>query len=238
MSELAGLRSAILKALRSADDTAAVLGVCAACADVLPARGSAVTVMTSDVQRQTIYESDDVIGAVERAQYTLGEGPSLVAFTQGRPALVPDIDDPSVAARWPVLVGEVSALPIGSLFCFPLRFGAINVGVLTSYRRAPGVISAADLALVLNVLELTTVALLELRGKDSHEFLLGRWLAVDGLSRRQVHQATGMLMGQFGVSAEAAFARLRAHAFAQDRDVEDVASDIVERRLRVEPDFQ
>lgn len=236
MAELASLRAGIEKALRFRDDTTAVIGICAACAEVLPADGAAVTVMTSDVQRETIYASDDVIAAVERAQYSLGEGPSLLAFTRGRPALVPAVSERSTASRWPVLAGELAALPVGALFCFPMRFGVMSVGVLTFYRRSPGPLSAEDVALVLSVLDLTTLGLLELRGGSTDEFLLGRALAVDGLRRRQVHQATGVLMGQFGVSVEAAFARLRAHAFADGRDIEVVADDILIGRLRLEAD--
>ena len=52
----------------------------------------------------------------------------------------------------------------------------------------------------------------------------------------QVHQATGMILVQLGVDAGAAFARLRAHAYAEGRRLGDVARDVVERRLRFEPD--
>ena len=52
----------------------------------------------------------------------------------------------------------------------------------------------------------------------------------------QVHQATGMILVQLGVGAEAAFARLRAYAYAHDRRLGDVARDVVERRLRFAPD--
>jgi hypothetical protein len=52
----------------------------------------------------------------------------------------------------------------------------------------------------------------------------------------QVHQATGMMLVQLGVGAEAAFARLRAYAYAHDRRLGDVARDVVERRLRFAPE--
>jgi AmiR/NasT family two-component response regulator len=52
----------------------------------------------------------------------------------------------------------------------------------------------------------------------------------------QVHQATGMILVQLGVSAEIAFVRLRGYAFAQGRRLGEVACDVVERRLRFEPD--
>jgi hypothetical protein len=49
--------------------------------------------------------------------------------------------------------------------------------------------------------------------------------------RREVHQATGMVQAQLDVSATEAFARLRAHAYRTDRPIEDVARDVVSRRL-------
>ena len=52
----------------------------------------------------------------------------------------------------------------------------------------------------------------------------------------QVHQATGMILVQLGVTAEAAFARLRAYAYAHDRRLGDVAREVVGRRLRFDPD--
>jgi len=45
-----------------------------------------------------------------------------------------------------------------------------------------------------------------------------------------------MMLVQLGTSAEAAFARLRAYAYAHDRRLGEVARDVVERRLRFDPD--
>jgi hypothetical protein len=45
--------------------------------------------------------------------------------------------------------------------------------------------------------------------------------------REQVHQATGMLIAALGIPAEQALARLRGHAFATGRLVDEVAHDIV-----------
>jgi AmiR/NasT family two-component response regulator len=50
-----------------------------------------------------------------------------------------------------------------------------------------------------------------------------------------VHQATGMISVQLGVSLEEALARLRAHAFAASAALGDVAGDVVNRRLRFDP---
>ena len=45
-----------------------------------------------------------------------------------------------------------------------------------------------------------------------------------------------MLTVQLGVPVTEAFARLRAYAYSEDRRLADVASDIVARRLRLDPD--
>jgi hypothetical protein len=50
-------------------------------------------------------------------------------------------------------------------------------------------------------------------------------------SRREVHQATGMILVQLGISADEASLLLRAHAFSSGRSVKEVANDVVERRL-------
>ena len=192
MPDMAALASAIEAAVRSDSDQDGVSQVCSVCAEALPCDGTAVTVMASDAGRETVFASNAVIHEFERVQYTTGEGPSLLAFTMGRPVLVPTLSHPSAAARWPGLVSEIDQLPLNAVFCFPLRFGAINVGVAALYRRwsRAKVASGEALAFVLEALDLTTLALLELREGALAQSLLERWLAVDNGSRTQVHQAT------------------------------------------------
>ena len=47
----------------------------------------------------------------------------------------------------------------------------------------------------------------------------------------EVHQATGMVSVQLGVSVDEAFVRLRARAFADGRSLKAVAGDVISRRL-------
>jgi hypothetical protein len=51
-----------------------------------------------------------------------------------------------------------------------------------------------------------------------------------------VHQASGMVAAQLEVNVGQALIRLRAYAFAGDRSVDEVAKDIVARRIRFNPD--
>lgn len=233
MGDLTALKLKIELALGQSTGTVAV---CTACAAALPCDGAAFTVMTSDLQRETVYATDPVIGGFEDRQYDVGEGPSLDAFSTGRPVLILDTRAAPVLVQWPGLMTVLPGAPLVGVFSFPMRFGAIDVGVCSFYRRLPGLLDRTDLSFVLNALDLTTLALLELREGHHPESILGHWLAVAGSNRREIHQATGMLMGQLDVTAHVAFARLRAHAFAEKTDIERVANDIVARWLRLPKD--
>ena len=255
MDRLRALQAAITAALTagsghpdgSADGSVgAVVAVCRACAEAMPGDGAAVTLMASDAMRETVAATDEVIAAVERAQYSLGEGPSLQAFQTGRPVLVADLAAAAVGLRWPALAPDVGRLSVVSLYALPLRLGAITLGVCLFYRRSATGLGRADLAFALRAADMTLLALLEVReaaaparpgGSPDGDWLDGGrgGRGGRGLSSR-VHQATGMLIAQLGVDAGAAFARLRAHAFSQGVSIEQVAGDIVDRRLRLERD--
>jgi AmiR/NasT family two-component response regulator len=65
----------------------------------------------------------------------------------------------------------------------------------------------------------------------------GGWLDRALGYRADIHQATGMVLVQLGISATDALARLRAHAFCHQRLLIDVACDVVARRLMFTPDM-
>ena len=117
-----------------------------------------------------------------------------------------------------------------AVFAFPLRIGAITVGVLDLYRDAPGDLDDDALAMALLAADTAALTLLELDVSNGAVF--------DGddiarsTYRLEVHQATGIVQVQLGVSAEVALVMLRARAFASGRPVAEVARDVVARRLR------
>ena len=120
------------------------------------------------------------------------------------------------------------------MFSFPLQAGAIQVGSLSLYRARPGPLAAEELA---DVLVFADVALRLLLDAASGVTGSPGYRPLDGLSdaRAEVHQATGMISVQLGVSLEEAFVRLRAHAFASNAALGDVAAEVVGRQLRFDP---
>jgi len=55
---------------------------------------------------------------------------------------------------------------------------------------------------------------------------------------REVHQATGMVVAQLSVPPAVAYLRLRAYAFTNDRRLTDIAREVIERRLRFDPEVE
>ena len=56
--------------------------------------------------------------------------------------------------------------------------------------------------------------------------------------RVEVHQASGMTAMQLSIPPSEGLLRIRAFAFANNRTVAEIASDIVARRLRLPEDHQ
>lgn len=223
------VRAAITAALHDqASGVEVVRRLCQACLDLLPVDGASVSVMTDTDNRETLYASDEVIAHVEAVQFTLGEGPCFEAFHAGRPVLVPDLAA-AVALSWPLFAAEMVDQPVAAVFAFPLQSGAIRIGAMDLYRRTPGWLSAEQIAIALYAVDIAALALLAAQAGALDED--GQVWADLPLHREQVHQATGMVIAALGVSAAQALARLRGYAFAAGRLVDDVARDIVARRL-------
>jgi len=180
---------------------------------------------------------DKTSTALEDAQFTLGQGPGLAAVADGVPVLVPDLAE--AASRWPGFVPAAEDLGVHAIFAFPLRIGAISVGVLTAHRAIPGPLADGQFADALALADAVTVLLLYRAPSDPCRIGAGQGAprpdpAQPGTYRPEVHQATGMISVQLDVPLAEAMVRLRAHAYGNDRPIAEVAADVVARRLRFE----
>jgi len=170
--------------------------------------------------------------ALEDLQFTLGQGPGLDA-ADGVPVLVADLE--AAAGRWPMFVPAAAELGVRALFALPLRIGAINVGVLSAHRATPGPLADGALTDAFALAEAVTLLLLHQQSTDTDEHAGPsgtRPLAGPATYRAEVHQATGMISVQLGVTLAEALLRLRAYTYADGRGIAEVASDVVARRLR------
>jgi hypothetical protein len=214
--------------------SATVGHVCAAAMSATGVDGAAVTVMLSATARETTYATDRLAADLEELTLTLGEGPGADAFA-GEAALVADLTAPQCLARWPVFAPAAAHAGVRAVFALPLQIGAIRLGVMDLYRAAPGDLDPGQLADALVLADTTCALLLDSADGDTSS-PYGRQPTPASLQHPEVHQATGMIIVQLGVSAAVALVRLRAYAYAHDRRLHDVAADVVARRLRFNAD--
>lgn len=206
--------------------------ICQLCAQLLGVTGAGISMVTATGNRGVICATDEVSARIEDLQFTLGEGACVEAVKGGVPVMVNDLHEPGDVAveRWPAFLEGVAAAGVRAVFALPLRIGGISVGALDLYRDLPGELTTGQLSAALTAADAAAVALLQLGTGYANSFADD----TDGRTtyQMQVHQASGMVKIQAGVTIEEAFLMLRAHAFATGRPVADVAKDVIERRLR------
>jgi hypothetical protein len=214
---------------QGATGTSRAARLCEACRARLAVSGVGIS-LTTGQHRGQLCVTDPVTAGLEELQYTLGEGPSLDASAGGHPVAEPDRRGP---ARWPAFAAAAAAAGIAAVSAFPLAVGAARIGSLTLYQALPGALEPDQRADALVAADLVTMQVVALQAGAAPGALADE-LEAAGLQRPQVHQASGMISVQLGVSLGEALIRLRSHAYAVDRPIAEVAAEVVARRLRLE----
>jgi hypothetical protein len=200
------------------------LRLCLACTTLLDTDGGAITLAYTDATRVTLCATDQVAARLEDLQDVLGQGPGAEAYTSGE-VTVAALDTADAANRWPVFA-EAAFRAVGrpTLYAWPICPGTEVLGVLTLYQAIPRPLRY-DLSGGQFVADALGLALFSDPGARA-ELSAGPWAA-----RARVHQATGFVIAQLGVSADDALALLRAHAYAGNTTLDMIAAAVVEGRL-------
>jgi hypothetical protein len=200
------------------------------CVEMLGVTGAGISMVTTSGNHGVVCATDEVSAKIEDLQLTLGEGPCIDSVRGNSPVLISDLGalGDFSGERWPAFLEGAGAAGVRAVFAFPLRIGAISVGAMDLYRDLPGHLTDDELPAALMAADAAAHALLHL---DDPPDATG---ASDfgTIYHPQVHQATGMVQVQLGVSTNEAFVRLRARAFATNRSLVDLAGDVVARRIR------
>jgi ANTAR domain-containing protein/GAF domain-containing protein len=199
--------------------------LCQACATVVDADGGAITLSYTEPSRVTLCATDEAAARLEDLQDVLGQGPGPDAYNSGE-TVIAELAGADPAGRWLMLADAArSALGfVATVYAVPIRPESDVLGVLTLYQA-----TRRGLALDLGNVEFLAAALgaALLRDPGSQtELSPGPWA-----SRARVHQATGVLVAQLRISPDDALALLRAHAYAHDATLDDIAAEVVTRRL-------
>jgi hypothetical protein len=202
--------------------------LCRGCVALLPVSGAAVSLMAPAHVQSVASAFDGRARAIQDLEFTLGEGPAMDCYAEGLPVLVDDV--PSLARRWPQFSGAVAAMGVQAVFALPLQTAATRIGALVLYRDEAGVLTPAELADALDVADLITQLVLVMQSEEATESVA--WALQVSDNRAVVHQATGMIAVQIEADVDEALVRLRAHSFATDQPIREVAEAVVTGQLR------
>ncbi|MDF2444659.1 MAG: hypothetical protein JWR01_2862 [Subtercola sp.] len=194
----------------------------------LPITGLSLSVTSNSGQESTLSESDATATTLSELQFARGQGPHWRALKTGRPVLVPDVS--TSAGDWPLFSEALSGLPVGAIFAFPLRIGAVVVGVVDLYSSAIGTLTERQVLTATGLAQAATGEAVWRATESANDDVTLSSSPVPE-TRREVQQATGMILAQLDVSATDAFYRLRMHAFSTGRSIQSVAADVIARTL-------
>lgn len=224
-----------LLALTDDDRTSSMLELIATrTVTALAVSGASITVLShlgggAPPRRGLVHATNATSHRLDAVQLTVGEGPCLEAFYSAAPVLVADLD--TDGRRWPGFTPGAREAGAAAVFSFPLLVGAVRLGSLDAYRDSAGPLDQQQHGDALLLAEAATEALLEEISGHSAEGAV--WLAD---AHTPVHEATGMVAAQLGVTMDSALLRLRAHAYTHGLLVTDVAERVIDRTLRFTPD--
>lgn len=193
---------------------------------IVPVSGAAISFLGSVSAQSTICASDSMAAHLDELQFDLGEGPCWQAMNSRRPGIYDDIQSVN-HPEWPAFAEAIRGGAVGAMFAFPLTVGSLEIGAVDLYSTSPTGLTASQISHVSALAHLASWQVLRRILADQDD--------PDGggspYSRREVHQATGMIVAQLDISAADAALLLKAHAFSSGRSAREISHEVVERTL-------
>ncbi len=197
--------------------------LCSPFVHVMPGTSVSLSTLGASFGDETLCASDALAGRLDELQIDLGEGPSWQSVREHRPVLAADLR--MTPSAWPVFAQATEGMQTRSAFTFPLAVGTVELGALGLYADEPETLTRHDAASLSALADIAATQVLR------RTFARMDAPPDDTYSRREVHQATGMVIAQLQVPATEALLIMQAHAFAAGLTVIALAAEIVSRRI-------
>jgi len=202
--------------------------LCLRVLEILPATGASIVLMSGGKGQGLAGASGESASTNQDLEFTLGEGPGIDAFGDGRTVLVDDLQ--ATGGRWPVFSESAVGHGVRSVCALPLQVGSIRLGVLSLYAPTSAAFGGEHLADAHLVADLVTHMLIELQSEAVSESVA---FALDVSDYRAVvHQATGKVSAQLDCDVGEALLRLRGRAFSTGRPIDELAKEVVDGSVR------
>jgi hypothetical protein len=197
---------------------------------LLPVDHAAASSLGAPFDLETLAATSTRAAALDELQIDVGDGPAWGAYRTGR-TVQADLHDGERTA-WPFFSASPLTVGVCSISAFPLGFGPLRIGAVSLYGTTRQELDREQLQLAADLSVLLGRSVVAQALAEAAD---GTVLRDPALSRREVHQATGMIISQMKATPEDALLALRAYAFGHGVPVRDVAAEILARRLDFSP---
>ena len=194
-------------------------------ADVFGLAGAGVSLADGEVMR-TVAAQSERAAALELIQEQYGVGPCVDSQRTARPVLVADLTD--FPRKWKEFTKAAATVGVVSAAAIPIRLGGVGLGVLDLYHDAQHRWTPEEVRLADRLARMAASYAFELYRARRTTTQLQQALA----SRVIIEQAKGMLAARMGITIDAAFDRLRAHARDHNSPLRTVADAVVQQGLK------
>lgn len=163
---------------------------------------------------------------LEEAQVEFGEGPCRDCCELRRQIGPVPLTDRAAPARWPRFAPVARAAGYATVAALPLHLREETIGALNLFHTRPGALQAADLRMGQALADAATIGILHRRLAGDQAERVGQ-LQTALNSRITIEQAKGALGARLGITPDAAFGRLRAHARAHRRPLTTLCEEVL-----------
>jgi hypothetical protein len=214
----------------------ALSGVAAAtaCAQVLPVAGIGLALLQPPLRAPIGASSSDAVNA-ERLQFTVGDGPCLLAHHTQRIVMA---TTEVMSRQWPVMAAQLSdQTPYRAVLGAPLTGWLAGLGTMDVYFTDDNTMNQLDRDHLSAALDTVGTILASALGDqpanapgDQPQTLAFLDVSANN-ARHKVVVATGILVAELTLPFHDALDTLRGYAFRTGRDIDSVSSDLVEQTL-------
>jgi hypothetical protein len=209
------------------------MSLCSVAAEITGLDGAGISLTSASDELTSLCISNVVAGVLMDLELVLGEGPGIDASLGG--VAVDEVDLVAASeSRWPAYAPQAAAAGARAVFGFPVRIGAVRFGALSLFRERPGPLSDAQSSDAYLMTSVIGRALLTMQAGSPPGDLAQELQGQSGLDFR-VHQAAGMVAVQASLTVKEALVLIRAHAYATQSELAQVAGAIVTRSTYFDP---
>jgi len=198
------------------------------CVEILDVSAAGLMLVAPEGDLRVVASSSEAMRVVELFELQSQEGPCLDCYRGGEPVLNQHLG--TVDGRWPNFTPVALEAGFRSVHALPMRLRGAIVGALNLFRTDEGPLDATDVLAAQALADVATIAILQHRAALEAQ-VVNEQLSHALNSRVLIEQAKGVLAERAGLDIEHAFARLRSYARNNNRQLVDVAQDVIDGSL-------